>query len=96
MMFYKKKRIKGLERDNETLKATIRCLLRENKALKEKQKTQIAETITIGVELEGMEEAQKKLEALQETVKATAAELDKLNEIIEHTPQLNAEVKPDD
>lgn len=93
MMFYKKKRIKELECENETLKATIRGLLRENKALKEKQKRQIAETITIGVELEGVEEAQKKLEALQETVKATAAELDKLNEIVEDLPQSNAEVK---
>lgn len=91
-MFYKAKRIKELERDNETLKATIRGLLRENKALKEKQRKQIAETITIGVELEGMEEAQKKLEALSATARATFAELDRLNEILEDAPQEEVEV----
>lgn len=95
LMFYKAKRIKQLERDNEALAAANRSLMKENKKLKEGQIKQIAEKITIGVELEGMEEAQKQLEKLAETAKATFAELEKLNEILEDVPAEEAEVQAD-
>ena len=96
LMFYKAKRIKELERENETLKATVRNMLKENEKFRKQLSKHATEKITIAVELEGTEEVQKKLEAIAETAKATFAEVEKLNVILENAPEEESEGQTDD